>query len=44
MTDNQPEIEQQNSITDIYSYLSDKDVKIYDSKLDDYDIVNQFFI
>ncbi len=42
MTDNQPEVEQQNSITDIYSYLTDKDVKIYDSKIDDYDIVNQF--
>lgn len=42
MTDNQIDIEQQNSITDIYSYLSDKDVKIYDSKIDDYDIVNQF--
>lgn len=31
-----------NSITDIYSYLSDKNVKIYDSKLDIYNIVNQF--
>jgi ornithine decarboxylase len=43
MTDSQIDIEQQqNSITDIYSYLTDKDVKIYDSKIDDYDIVNQF--
>ena len=31
-----------NSITDIYSYLSDKNVKIYDSKLDIYNIVNQY--
>ncbi len=31
-----------NSITDIYSYLSDKNVKIYDSTLDIYNIVNQF--
>ncbi len=43
MTDNQVEIDHQpDSITNIYSYLTDKDVKIYDSKIDDYDIVNQF--
>lgn len=43
MNDNQVEIDNQpDSITNIYSYLTDKDVKIYDSKIDDYDIVNQF--
>ncbi len=42
--DNQQEIDNQpdDSITHIYSYLSDKDVKIYDSKIDTYDIVNEF--
>ncbi len=33
---------QADSITDIYSYLTDKNVKIYDSTIDIYDIVNQF--
>ncbi len=43
MTDNQTETENEpGSITNIYSYLTDKDVKIYDSKIDEYDIVNQF--
>lgn len=30
------------SITEIYNYLSDKDVKIYDIKLDQFDIINQY--
>jgi ornithine decarboxylase len=30
------------SITEIYNYLSDKNVKIYDIKLDQFDIINQY--
>jgi ornithine decarboxylase len=30
------------SITEIYNYLSDKNVKIYDTKLDMFDIINQY--
>lgn len=30
------------SITDIYNYLSDKNVKIYDTQLDTFDIINQY--
>ena len=30
------------TITEIYNYISDKNVKIYDTKLDMYDIINQY--
>ena len=30
------------SITDIYNYISDKNIKIYDTKLDQFDIINQY--
>lgn len=30
------------SITEIYNYLSDKSVKIYDTKLEQFDIINQY--
>ena len=30
------------SITEIYNYISDKNVKIYDTKLDTFDIINQY--
>lgn len=30
------------SITDIYNYISDKDIKIYDTKLEQFDIINQY--
>ena len=30
------------SITDIYNFISDKNVKIYDIKLDTFDIINQY--
>lgn len=28
------------SITEIYNYISDKNIKIYDTKLDQFDIIN----
>lgn len=37
-----PEVIPEDSITNVYSYLTDKGVKIFDSKLDMYDIVNQY--
>lgn len=30
------------SITEIYNYISDKNIKIYDTKLDQFDIINQY--
>lgn len=30
------------SITEIYNFISDKDIKIYDTKLDLFDIINQY--
>ena len=30
------------SITDIYNFISDKDVKIFDTNLDMLDIINQY--
>jgi ornithine decarboxylase len=30
------------SITEIYNFISDKDIKIYDTKLDSFDIINQY--